>query len=87
MTPRNPKELRQWMRENILVEDDDTFDELYDALDSAGLAIVPLEPTEAMVEAGNISGRAAPPNEAKWLMSASAAYTAMVEASPFRRKE
>jgi hypothetical protein len=82
MTPKNREELvgmltRGFATSGVAFWTDATTGELLDALHATGLAIVPLEPTSEMENAGSII-----------LNQAEAAHTycAMLEASPFRAK-
>ena len=70
MTPKNRDELSDHI--DKWLDDDLSTGQLFKALDAAGLAIVPKEPTEAMLEAGE--GCAA----------IAYAYDLMLEASPFK---
>jgi hypothetical protein len=80
MTPANREELvgmltRGFATSGVAFWTDATTGELLDALDAAELAIVPKEPDAEMVSAVRMGD------------SPSAAYRAMLEASPFRRKD
>jgi hypothetical protein len=89
MTPANREELvgmltRGFATSGVAFWTDATTGELLDALDAAGLAIVPKEPTDAMVAAtcGQVVYHT--PRNHYDIARAIAKYRAMLEASPYR---
>jgi hypothetical protein len=90
MTPKNREELvgmltRGFATSGVAFWTDATTGELLDALDAAGLAIVPKEPTPKMYEQAFASSF-------EWEnkgreMSPANCYRAMLEASPYRGKD
>jgi hypothetical protein len=89
MTPKNREELigmltRGFATSGVAFWTDATTGELLDALDAAGLAIVPKEPTEAMVAATCGPVVYHTPGNHYDIARAIAKYRAMLEASPFK---
>jgi hypothetical protein len=83
MTPKNREELvgmltRGFATSGVAFWTDATTGELLDALDAAGLAIVPKEPTEDQVWAGRTGSLGSD------LVGINSSYRAMLEASPFK---
>ena len=91
MTPKNREELigmltRGFATSGVAFWTDATTGELLDALDATGLAIVPKEPTDAMVAATCGPVVYHTPRNHYDIARAIAKYRAMLEASPFRAK-
>jgi hypothetical protein len=91
MTPANREELvgmltRGFATSGVAFWTDATTSELLDALDAAGVAILPKEPTDWMSQAGIAALSKAEVDPAHYMAEHLPVYHAMLEASPYRGK-